>query len=104
MQMLIIIQMTRSNVLVIYSNTFSYYSAGVSKLLLHSEGFTKRTILSIESLKQVVRGHSPSGYLILFSTKIPCIAPLTLCMNNYIDNLHNKLKYELLLHCVSVCI
>ena len=80
------------------------YNTGISKLLLHSGadlGFTERTTLSIESLKQGVWGPSEAiGYLIYFSTKIPCNPLLTLCMN--ILNLRNKLKHELLLHCVSV--
>ena len=85
MQVLIIIRMAGSNFIVI---PFSYYNADVSKLLLHlgvDLGFTgRRTILSIESLKQGVWGRSPSeakGYLILLGTKIPCNPPLTLYMN-----------------------
>ena len=79
--LIIIIQLAGSNFLVFYSDT------GISKLLLHSGvdlGFTERTTLSIESLKRESGGCSPSEaieYLILLCTKIPCIAPLTLCMN-----------------------
>ena len=64
MQVLIVIQMAGSNFLVFYSNTipFSFYYTVVSKLFLHSGadlGFTERTTLSIESLKQWVWGAQP---------------------------------------------
>ena len=66
MQVLIIIQMAGSNFLVFYSNT------GVSKLLLYSWvdadlGFTKRSTLSIESLKQGIWGAQPLRSYRVFS-------------------------------------